>query len=121
MMENGVTSEPVPEEVGMATKKALVPHLGERVDALADVHEVHGHVHRSRSSGCSYMVHMILPASMAEPPPMAMMQSGLKARSSSRPFRQSCSLGSGEMDQKLVWVMPCSSRDASIFLVKPEV
>ena len=52
---------------------------------------------------------------------MAMMQSGLKARSSSRPFRQSCSLGSGEMDQKLVWVMPCSSRDASIFLVKPEV
>ena len=74
-----------------------------------------------RSSGCSYMVHMILPASMAEPPPMAMMQSGLKARSSSRPFRQSCSLGSGEMDQKLVWVMPCSSRDASIFLVKPEV
>ena len=52
---------------------------------------------------------------------MAMMQSGLKARNSSRPFRQSCSLGSGEMDQKLVWVMPCSSRDASIFLVKPEV
>ena len=73
------------------------------------------------SSGFSYMDHMILPASIAEPPPMAMMQSGLKARSCSRPFRQSCSFGSGEMDQKEVWTMPCSSSDFSIFLVKPEV
>ena len=31
------------------------------------------------TSGCSYMTHMILPASMAEPPPSAMMQSGWKA------------------------------------------
>ena len=28
MMANGVTSEPVPEEVGMATKKAFFPILG---------------------------------------------------------------------------------------------
>ena len=52
---------------------------------------------------------------------MAMMQSGSKARSCSRPFRQSCSFGSGEIDQKEVWTMPCSSRDFSIYLVKPEV
>ena len=28
MMENGVTSEPVPEDVGMATKNAFLPILG---------------------------------------------------------------------------------------------
>ncbi len=54
-----------------------------------------------RSSGFSYMDHMILPASIAEPPPMAMMVSGSKARRSSRPFWASCSLGSGLMLQKL--------------------
>ena len=53
------------------------------------------------ASGCSYIIHMILPASMAEPPPMAMMQSGSKALTCSRPRSQSWSLGSGEMDQKL--------------------
>ena len=73
------------------------------------------------SSGFSYMDHMILPASIAEPPPMAMITSGWKARSSSSPFSASCSLGSGEIDQKEAWAMPSSSRVFSIFLVKPEV
>ena len=73
------------------------------------------------SSGFSYMDHMILPASIAEPPPMAMMQSGSKARSSSSPFWASCSLGSGEMDQKLECAMPIWSSFSSIFLVKPDL
>ena len=67
------------------------------------------------------MVHMILPASMAEPPPIAMITSGWKARRSSSPFSASCSFGSGEMLQKLEWVMPISSSGFSIFFVKPEV
>ncbi len=73
------------------------------------------------SSGCSYMVHMILPASIAEPPPMAMITSGSNARSSSTPFWASCSFGSGEMLQKLEWTMPILSRGSSIFLVKPDL
>ena len=32
------------------------------------------------ASGCSYIIHMILPASMAEPPPTAMITSGSKRR-----------------------------------------
>ena len=39
-----MTSEPVPEEVGMATQEGLLAHLGEGVNTLADIHEVHGHI-----------------------------------------------------------------------------
>ena len=39
-----------------------------------------------KDSGCSYISHMILAASIAEPPPRAMIVSGPKSFSCSRPF-----------------------------------
>ena len=71
------------------------------------------------SSGFSYMDHMILPQSMAEPPPMAMMQSGWKAFICCRPSSADWSDGSGSTFQKLECTMPSWSSLSSMGLVKP--
>ncbi|MMZ67801.1 hypothetical protein D1872_304240 [compost metagenome] len=45
-------------------------------------------------SGCSYMTHMILAASMGEPPPRATITSGLKEFAISAPLRTTDRVGS---------------------------
>ena len=47
------------------------------------------------TSGCSYITHMILPASIAEPPPSAMMQSGWKAAIALAPSLAQARVGIG--------------------------
>ena len=69
------------------------------------------------ASGYSYMTHMILAASMAEPPPMAMMTSGSKARSCFTPSWAHWSVGSGATSQKQLCTMPSSSSLSSTGLV----
>ena len=65
------------------------------------------------------MSHMILAASMAEPPPTAMMVSGSKAASWRTPSCALCSLGSGSTSQNELWTMPILSSCSSMDLVKP--
>ena len=47
------------------------------------------------ASGCSYITHMIFPASIAEPPPRAMITSGPNALIASAPAFAHSSVGSG--------------------------
>ena len=60
---------------------------------------------------------MILAASMALPPPMAMMQSGWKAVMAAAPSLAEARLGSGATSKKVVWVMPISSSRSVTALV----
>ena len=77
MTANGVTSEPVPAEVGTAMKYAFSPIFG-KVYTRLRISIKRIAMSAKSTSGCSYMTHIILPASIAEPPPMAIMQSGWK-------------------------------------------
>ena len=94
MTAKGVTSEPVPAEVGTAMKAAFSPILG-KVYTRLRMSMNRMAMSMKSASGCSYITHMILPASMAEPPPMAMMQSGPKARIRSAPVLAQARVGSG--------------------------
>ena len=61
------------------------------------------------TSGCSYITHIILAASIAEPPPIAMIQSGSKLLIALVPSIAHCNVGSGATLKKVVCVMPSSS------------
>ena len=65
-------------------------------------------------SGCSYNTHIILPASIALPPPIAIMQSGLKLSINFAPSFALASVGSGWTSEKVVYVIPSSS---SLFVI----
>ena len=54
------------------------------------------------ASGCSYKSHMILAASIAEPPPIAIMTSGSKLFISSAPALALLSVGLGSTSLKVV-------------------
>jgi hypothetical protein len=99
MIANGVTSEPVPEEVGIATKYAFSPILG-KVNTLFRI-SIKSMARSSKfTSGCSYISHIIFPASIAEPPPIAMIVSGSKAEIISAPFLAHWRVGSGATSKK---------------------
>jgi len=83
MTVNGVTSEPVPEVVGMATMTAFFRRSG-KVQMRFRMSMKRMAISSNLSSGCSYMSHMILAASMGEPPPREMNTSGWKERMESR-------------------------------------
>ena len=94
MTANGVTSEPVPAVVVIATKYALSPILGKRYTRfLISIKRIA--MSAKSASGCSYSTHIILPASSALPPPSAIMQSGSNERIASAPFCADASVGSG--------------------------
>ena len=93
MMANGVHSEPVPRRSGR-DEVGLLAHLGEGEDALADVHEVHGHVLKLALGVLVHHPHDLAGA-IAEPPPTAMMTSGSKRAICLAPRRAHCSDGSG--------------------------
>ena len=60
---------------------------------------------------------MILPASIAEPPPKAMITSGSKLERILAPSRAHCSVGSGATSQNAACSMPSSSSFCSIGLM----
>ena len=76
-MENGVTSEPVPEVVGIQTIVAFSPKGGNsKIRLRISIKRIAKS--SNLSSGCSYINHKILAASIGEPPPKAIMASGWK-------------------------------------------
>ena len=94
MIANGVTSDPVPEEVGIATKYAFSPIFG-NVYTLLRISMKRIAISSKFASGYSYITHIILAASIADPPPRAIIVSGSKERIMSAPFCAHCSVGSG--------------------------
>ena len=90
----GVTSEPVPEEVGTAMKYAFSPIFGNVYTRfLISMKRIA--MSMKSTSGCSYRTHMILAASIAEPPPIAMITSGSKSLISFAPACALARVGSG--------------------------
>ena len=94
MTAKGVTSAPVPDVVGMQTSFASSPSLG-NWNARLRTSKNFSLRSLKLTSGCSYMSHMTLAASMGDPPPTAMIVSGRKARSTSAPLVTVWMLGSG--------------------------
>src|SRR5574344_2540532 len=75
MIANGVTSEPVPEVVGIATIVAFLPKSGIlQILFLISINLIE--ISAKFVSGCSYINHIILAASIGEPPPNEMITSG---------------------------------------------
>ena len=60
------------------------------------------------ASGCSYSTHMIFAASIAEPPPSAMMTSGSNSRISAAPVFAQDRVGSGWTSEKIWNATPIS-------------
>ena len=60
---------------------------------------------------------MIFAASIAEPPPTAMITSGLKPAISFAPSLAQASVGSGATFENVVNMIPCCSSDFSIAFV----
>ena len=52
-------------------------------------------ISRKSASGCSYITHIIFPASIADPPPRAMITSGWNAVIAAAPAFAHSSVGSG--------------------------
>ena len=61
------------------------------------------------TSGCSYITHIILAASIAEPPPIAIMQSGSKSFIAFVPSSAQLNVGSGSTSKNVVCSIPSSS------------
>ena len=109
-MEKAVTSVAVPDVDGIAQKCALVRSLG-RPNTL--------HMSSNVTSGCSYLIHMAFAASIGEPPPMAMIQSGWNFSIAAAPFITVSTDGSGSMPSYSATSMPASFRYASTRSRKP--
>ena len=113
MTANGVTSEPVPAVVGMATIIAFSPSGG-----ILTIRLRMSMKRVAKSSklncGCSYISHMILAASIGEPPPNAMMTSAWKLLSCSSPTRANWMVGSGATSENTWYRMPSSVSRASM-------
>ena len=71
------------------------------------------------ASGCSYITHMIFAASMGDPPPRAMMVSGLKDVIWAAPCLAQASVGSLGTSKKQVYWMPSSVSLAKIGSAAP--
>ena len=71
------------------------------------------------TSGCSYSTHIILPASIAEPPPMARITSGSNSLISLAPACALASVGSGCTSENTVYVIPISLRRSVMAWVYP--
>ncbi len=71
------------------------------------------------ASGCSYSTHMIFAASIAEPPPRAIIVSGWNAFICSAPRFAQPSVGSGSTSKNVVCWIPISSSLSVIAFVYP--
>ena len=73
---NDVTSEPVPDVVGIATIRAFLPSSGtSQILFLISINLIA--TSSNTVSGCSYINQITLAASIGEPPPRAIITSGL--------------------------------------------
>ena len=82
MIANGVTSEPVPDVVGIATIVAFLPRSGiQQILFLISINLIE--ISSKFVSGCSYINHIILAASIGEPPPKEMITSGWNGNNTS--------------------------------------
>jgi len=108
MTANGVTSAPVPDVVGMQTNLARSPSGG---NLNARLRTSRNFSRRSAKliSGCSYSSHMTFAASIGEPPPRAMIVSGLNSRMIAAPRCTVPTLGSGSTSSN-TWIMTSFER-----------
>ena len=76
-------------------------------------------ISRNSTSGCSYNTHIILAASIALPPPTAIMQSGLKSVNIFAPSFALASVGSGWTSKNVACSIPISFNLSVITFVYP--
>ena len=91
---NGVTSDPVPEVVGIQINLAFLPNSG-NLKARFLISMNFCLISSKLTSGCSYINHITLAASIDDPPPNAIITSGSKFLINSTPFSTVSILGSG--------------------------
>ena len=114
----GVTSEPVPADVGIAIKYAFSPIFGKVYTRLRiSINRIA--ISIKSASGCSYSTHIIFAASIAEPPPRAIIVSGWNARICSAPRFAQPNVGSGSTSKKVVCWIPISSSLSVMAFVYP--
>ena len=100
-MENAVTSVAVPDVEETATNFAFL-----RSSGIPKILHISSNVH----SGYSYLIHIAFAASIGEPPPMAMIQSGSNSSIFFAPFMTVVTDGSGSMPSMSATSIPASSR-----------
>lgn len=68
------------------------------------------HISSNVMSGYSYLIHIAFAASMGEPPPMAIIQSGPKSSIACAPFMTVSTEGSDSIPSKSLTSIPASFR-----------
>ena len=101
MIENAVTSVAVPDVEEIAQKCAFFLSSG-----IPNTLHISSKVH----SGYSYLIHIAFAASIGEPPPIAIIQSGWNFSIASAPFITVSTEGSGSTFSKSSTSMPASLR-----------
>lgn len=71
------------------------------------------------TSGCSYITHIILAASIADPPPSEITTSGWKLVISAAPALAHLNVGSGSTSENILYWIPCASKTSVTLLVYP--
>ena len=71
------------------------------------------------TSGCSYITHIILAASIADPPPSEITTSGWKLVISAAPALAHLNVGSGSTSENILYWIPFASKTSVILLVYP--
>ena len=90
----GVTSDPVPDVVGIQINLAFFPNSG-NLNARFLISMNFCLISSKLTSGCSYINHITLAASIEEPPPNAIITSGSNFLINSTPSLTVSILGSG--------------------------
>ena len=120
MIANGVTSEPVPDVVGIATIVAFLPNSGIlQILFLISINLIA--ISSKFVSGCSYNNHIILAASIGEPPPNEMITSGSNGFIIAIAWSIVDNVGSGLTSKNTSCSIPISSRTLVIALTAPEL
>ena len=92
MMEKAVTSVAVPEVEEIAQKRAFLRSFGSPKTL---------HISSNVTSGYSYFIHIAFAASIGEPPPIAIIQSGSNLSIASAPLITVSTEGSGSIPSKI--------------------
>ena len=71
------------------------------------------------TSGCSYITHIILAASIADPPPREIITSGLKSSISLAPALAHLNVGSGSTSENILYCIPFFSSTSVTLFVYP--
>ena len=91
---NGVTSDPVPDVVGIQINLAFLPNSG-NLNARFLISMNFCLISSKFTSGCSYINHITFAASIEDPPPNAIITSGWNFLMISTPSLTVSILGSG--------------------------